>query len=492
MDYRILKRLAFIGGSVLLLALSVLSGFAWDVVYGTAGRMFGTISTGHRFYDGVVSLEETIVQADVIALVSLKSVGRGADVSKPYFADEARYSKTLEFTFEVQEYLKGTGEDEIVGLVVDSTYRFNTRLGAEIMGRKIDPDRNTYWDDRDAVVLLQNDAKDPSVNRGKGRFYLGYVEWGGNYDVANMYYRPWLPEAKTGASAERQFLLEQDLSNSSPDTIAYDDLKILVSQINRELEGQSDEYKQCVLFKYRWEREVLHLKEELEGEYHYIRSDANVGSWLPQGTKVYTSRFAGHQVLLTAEAEAEGRFQKAKYLLAGRDAQYFTSDWPGYVFLARPLPAGEYRVYHAYLPFGALICGGTIPEDEMGRQELFVNVSSPKGTLHEAFFDPIQVGEDLAASRTKGVLRPSEFTNVNGAEATIYRISWEPGTGGTVKLTFTPRDSLAGHTVDFIALDGSVALSLDAADATVETNGLSWALKKQPWQSGDKLMLRIH
>ena len=47
--------------------------------------------------------------------------------------------------------------------------------------------------------------------------------------------------------------------------------------------------------------------------------------------------------------------------------------------------------------------------------------------------------------------------------------------------------------MDFIALDGSVALTLDVADATVDApnNTLSWPVVSQPWQSGNKLMLRI-
>ena len=38
-----------------------------------------------------------------------------------------------------------------------------------------------------------------------------------------------------------------------------------------------------------------------------------------------------------------------------------------------------------------------------------------------------------------------------------------------------------------------MALSLKVADASVdETNGtLAWKVESQPWQSGDKLMLRI-
>ncbi|MDE2716606.1 MAG: hypothetical protein OXI33_06265, partial [Chloroflexota bacterium] len=56
-----------------------------------------------------------------------------------------------------------------------------------------------------------------------------------------------------------------------------------------------------------------------------------------------------------------------------------------------------------------------------------------------------------------------------------------------------PHTGLAGQIVDFIELDGSVSLSLDIDDATVDAanNALSWTVSSQPWHDGDKLMVRI-
>ena len=47
--------------------------------------------------------------------------------------------------------------------------------------------------------------------------------------------------------------------------------------------------------------------------------------------------------------------------------------------------------------------------------------------------------------------------------------------------------------LDFIALDGSISLSLNADDATLDpdNNTLTWSVSDQPWHPGDKLMLRI-
>ena len=94
------------------------------------------------------------------------------------------------------------------------------------------------------------------------------------------------------------------------------------------------------------------------------------------------------------------------------------------------------------------------------RYEWTVTVTAPEGTLHEAFFDPVTVGTAVAADSANGVLKPAGFTDANGASATIQRIAWEAGTGesGTVKLKLSPHDGIAGHTLHFIALDGSVPL----------------------------------
>ncbi|MCE2463434.1 MAG: cadherin repeat domain-containing protein [Dehalococcoidia bacterium] len=51
--------------------------------------------------------------------------------------------------------------------------------------------------------------------------------------------------------------------------------------------------------------------------------------------------------------------------------------------------------------------------------------------------------------------------------------------------------ALTGYVLDFIALDGTVALSLDGGVDTVSGGTLSRSVASQPWQAGDQLMLRI-
>ena len=62
-----------------------------------------------------------------------------------------------------------------------------------------------------------------------------------------------------------------------------------------------------------------------------------------------------------------------------------------------------------------------------------------------------------------------------------------------VVLTLSPYISLAGHKLDFIELDGSVGIALEVFSATEDdmAGTLTWDVAEQPWEDGDKLMLRI-
>ena len=110
-----------------------------------------------------------------------------------------------------------------------------------------------------------------------------------------------------------------------------------------------------------------------------------------------------------------------------------------------------------------------------------------QGTVHEAFFDPVAIGAAVGADASNGVLEPAAFT-VGGASATMTSLEWE---SSTVTMELNPSASLAGHAVDFIALDGSVSLTLSFDDATQSGGALTWSVASQPWNAGDLLMLRI-
>ena len=99
---------------------------------------------------------------------------------------------------------------------------------------------------------------------------------------------------------------------------------------------------------------------------------------------------------------------------------------------------------------------------------LTANVTAPAGTLHEAVLRP---GRQLATTvvgrrheRRSRSLRRSPTPTAH--LTTIERISYE---SSTVEVGVTPDDALDGHILDFIELDGTVSLSLNVANATVDS-----------------------
>ena len=114
------------------------------------------------------------------------------------------------------------------------------------------------------------------------------------------------------------------------------------------------------------------------------------------------------------------------FQLFGRDVGLFDYRYPGVAYLGRPLPDGEYRVFWGgvlpeYLPCDAL------PQEEKKRHELVVTVTAPAGTLHEAFFDPVDLsGSRVGATGSSGVIDPDEFT-VGGDDVEIDGLEWRSG-----------------------------------------------------------------
>ena len=151
------------------------------------------------------------------------------------------------------------------------------------------------------------------------------------------------------------------------------------------------------------------------------------------------------------------------------------------VVAARPLPEGAYRFHFNHRDGHFVRCDGYTT-----RYEWTVTVSAPDGTLHEAFFDPAESGGKVGFSNTFGRLSPADFT-IGQTDTTIESLYWE---SGKAKLTLEPSASLAGHSLDFIALDGTVSTTLKAADATSNGGTLTWNVASQPWSDGDLLMLR--
>ena len=74
---------------------------------------------------------------------------------------------------------------------------------------------------------------------------------------------------------------------------------------------------------------------------------------------------------------------------------------------------------------------------------------------------------------------------------TLQSLQWR--NSGIITLTLSPNASLSGLALDFIALDGTVALTLPASAAKTDSAAgtVTWSSAATPWKAGDKLMLRI-
>ncbi len=510
---------AFIGVPILLALVMFYTGFASDIGTAILSRLLGSDhGSGNIFYHGPTSLEERIVGSDVIARVRLLSVSSGVEaVGAQGNHDKTVYVSSLKFRFEVLEYLKGTGGGELVAVVFDQDDEYETSLGASTLGKDLSDGRDTRWDDREAIVFLV-DSKSrrwlPLSTQEADRYTLAIV-WRGEdrYTIASRYNKYWLPAASpigavgvSGKSNEsvggQQFFFmdepeepgtqatsakHPELSTPSAPTIALAELKARIVELEREvsLGDGSEEYRRCVIGKYAWEREVRYNIEIWGPDFYHESHGYDIASGLPAGSKVFEDRFAGYRAF-----EAHPIWREV-FWLEGKDSDLFDANWPGMVYSARPLPAGEYMLYYNGRLYQYIICDA-YPEQVRNSVEHFVTVTAPDGTLHEAFFDPVEVGSTVGADDSNGVLKPASFEAEGGVVTIIGRIEWE---SQQVRMEFSPSAPPSGHHVDFIALDGTVALQLKIDDATVTVDGggtaLSWGVCSQPWETGDKLMLRI-
>ena len=455
-------------------------------------------------YDGPKSLEERIFESSVIARVRLDSVSSSAESGTTRFG--TKYIAVLEFNLSVEEYLKGSGADDIVA-VWNSVPVFDTLQEAEDALPAIAAARDAQWDDREAIVFLQNSRAYLPSTQEVGRFFLsGKTNFDDNYSIGSRDRTLWLPavaavgDSSQSTGEQQRFLMDVPPETGTAPTITLGEIKTWIAAVTAKLAAGdgSEEYMECVQQTYRYEGEDRYSIETGGDGLFYRIPGQELGSGLAASSVVFETLAYG------------GLPNKRDELwLDGGDADLFrmelsegvphdysgdgTNDSIQYtqrVVAARPLPSGVYRTHYNNRHVDFVPCEGYT-----FRHEWTVTVNAPAGTLHEAFFDPITDGRAVAADDSNGVLKPASFTDANGASATLERIAWEPGVGesGTVKLKLTPQDGIADHIIDFIALDGSVSLSLQVANATVDAANrtLSWTVASQPWENGDKLMLRI-
>ena len=444
------------------------------------------------------SLEERVYLADVV--VKARLVSAASDV----------------LTFTSIEYIKGSGPKK----------RFTVRASTRY--------RDTQWDNQDAILFLTTligETEDFEFTDTTEWDYWTDETWA-NVDAARRYTGSlpigyhvksrnpvWLPVegggngARGGSSGSTsgqssEIIVEYD-SEGAPETVTQAKLSGLISQLSPTSGGSvgaraadstsgrfsAEDVKNCIIV--------------VVGSRRALRDLAADGDpWIPPTGRFSVDSGAGRgtelfrwDVPIDHNTVMSGSQKYNRHELSGSDAYLFNArvydddndSRNGYtvdLVTRRPLPAGVYRFkYHTYLYFYEP-CGY---HDETEVREMFVTVTAPRGTLHEAFFDPATttagVGYLAGPATTAGVLKPAEFSEGNASTA-ITGLKWQ---NGSVELSLSPFVSLGDHKIKFIALDGSTTLALRASDATANSSAgtLTWVVVDRPWSAGDKLMLRI-
>ena len=447
------------------------------------------------------SLEERILLADAIAVVELEHViGTYRQIVSGDRASE--YMAYLEVTYRVEETLKGNALPEFITVEVFVRPYVNTEIRpAPISYDTADEARTasqTWYDNNPvfptttSVVFLKTLANSQpgfDIARPRTRIHPLYV-FLGEAGHGDGFIMPWrgvdtvtidgsnkvvLPLVG-GSGDSRIFYLD---SPPGP-TIVLTDLEAKITAVDNMVDDSIDGYRECLEAKFVEER--------------------NGRPKLPEFWQSVTYEWVSGQPAGTVLNWRDGRSDLDGYMryeLGGLDTSLFSWEATdddsdpsnGYrVDLTnnRPLPARTYD-FHYRIQYG-----DWKPCGHISRTATHVTMQMEKadGVLHEMFFDPVTVGNAVAADGTNGVLKPASFTDANNASATIRRIEWA---SGTVKMKVSPHTGLTGQTVDFIELDGTVSLLLKVSDATVDAanSTLSWTVSEQPWHDGDKLMLRF-
>ena len=509
---------------ITLLGIMAYSGFTSDILRIRLLPSSGAHVTMDTFEyaGGPRTLEWQIILSDVIARVKLRSV---AQTTEQLQYGDQNYVGALEFTFDVLEYLKGGGGDQLTALAVNYDVWYDTQQEAAL-GEDLLSERETRWDAREAIIFLEDNYELVSTEQ-QDRYWLGDAKFGRQdfYTIESAYHITWLPDAApppdddvtqaaTGlpVEGEQRFLLrppwDTNLDAEAPPTLSVAELKTRIAELEAEVNAGTGlidyalsgytlaDYAVCIAEKYEYEKRMKYWTDDGRKKYYHYVIDVELTSGLPSGSLAYSQlqdpdwlgiAFSWHETY-GDQALAEYN-EKVLDWIDGTNAALFTPK-PFSTWTVRPLPAREYTFYYKGISKDYAICDA-LPKEEKERAEVVLTVTAPAGTVHEAFFDPVTLtGTGVGADTTaNGDLSPASFT-IGDADGALQSLTWQ---GGSVVLTLSPYVSLTGNAIDFIELDGSVSLTLSADAATVDSAAgtLTWSVATQPWHDGDLLMLRI-
>ena len=306
---------------LVVIGATIISGFAGDIGRAMLYRLPEGGLGAAPIYDGPASLEERVLESEVVARVKLLSMSPVVEEFGDEWSGDGAYISALEFRFEVLEYLKGGGGGEVVGIVYGNDY-YESRLGALTIGEDLTDTHDTRWDGREAIVFLRRGSGVLSTLEESDRYVLGFADYGvfdsDSYTIDSIYAKRWLPAAEgneltasLGAGSGRgdqRFLTGAERAEGESDekivdyrvassahnaalgtggdssTISLSRLRDLIAELQEEIDGGdgSEAYSHCVVEKYRWYREVQHHAHG--GGYDTESYHHDVGSGLPANT----------------------------------------------------------------------------------------------------------------------------------------------------------------------------------------------------------------
>ena len=469
-------------------------------------------------FDHPPTLDWQILDSERIVIANFVSATAAVETLPP---ETPGYRPMHVLRFRASEYLKGTGLSEFTVEVVDHSPEWHrerrngvyaTEAEALVRATATLAERNTAWDDRSGVLFLRgpfssvaSQSSESSETRSGTETNQVFVltnqrrtnQSFSDYTVDTLG-RGWLPASEAASSETRSTGGGSDTTTSQtsdtefitdgtaqpPPVISASQLRTRISEIEAMLNAGdgSIAYTGCVYGK-------------LVRPWYF--QDWEPGP--PRRVSIVSAAAAGTEFGNRRETE-EQAYDTDEWYFTGERAGLFevgirdTDDNPGNGFnnsyrTARPLVAGEYRLQLHFQAGAQKPCNYREPHDEPGHFLYHVTVTAPAGTLHEAFFDPVTVGTAVKADGSNGVLKPTSFT-VGSTSTELTSLEWS---SNQVVLTLGTHVSLSGQVLDFIDLNGNVALSLFADDATVDSTAGTylWSMSSQPWANGDKLMLRI-
>ena len=448
-------------------------------------------------------IEEKIIENKLIVWATMTGFSSEVATSTDTWKGNATlYSPVFRFNLSVTSYLKGSGPDDIVAVWIDG-HSYGSKESAEERLDEMLALRDDQWDNREAVVFLWDHIVGvrtllDDVYSRPDHFLLasGYrYSDDDRYSLHSKIYKKFWPEVDNPIAIGDGTLFMTDLPGTNKE-ISITGIKDKIAAVTAELAaGSGSAYKNCVVDKYRHMRNMQNVPAAQGREYTTWNLHPSVEAGSPEGTFLHDRPAYGYypggekvRNTLTLSGEDAHLFNVAQIgdtpIDEDNDGTNDKFEYQEQVSVNRPLPSGEYTFTMAEAWPGWTVCNYTFDHDWT------VTVTPWAGALHEFFFDPVTDGDTVAADVDNGVLRPADFTNADGSSASIVRLE---SSASTVTLTVQPTNVLKDLALDFIELDGSVSLTLDYSDATVDTasSTLSWSIDSQPWEAGDKLMVRV-